>query len=189
MESCLMDIIIEHLNKYRLIMDSQHGFTSKRGCLTNLLVFLKTVTDYIDKGYPVDALYLDFQKAFDKVLHCRLIARLKSLGIDCKIASWIRSWLNGRQQRVIINGSVSDWSLVKSSFPQGSVLGPLLFIIFINYLDDGISGIILTFADNTKSMGKVRRVDEFEKLRGDLKTLGAWSKAWQMFSMQTSIRY
>ena len=70
MESCLKDIIIEHLNKYRLIKDSQHGFTSKRSCLTNLLVFLETVTDYIDKGYPVDALYLDFQKAFDKVPHC-----------------------------------------------------------------------------------------------------------------------
>ena len=65
MKSCLKDIIIEHLNKYRLIEDSQHGFMSKRSCLTNLLVFLETVTDYIDKGYPGDALYLDFQKAFD----------------------------------------------------------------------------------------------------------------------------
>ena len=91
MESCLKDIIIEHLNKYRLIKDSQHGFTSKRSCLTNLLLFLETVTDYIDKGYPVDALYLDFQKAFDKVPHCRLIEKLKALGIDDKIASWIES--------------------------------------------------------------------------------------------------
>ena len=87
MESCLKDIIIEYRNKYRLIKDSQHCFTSKRGCLTNLLVFLEAVTDNIDKGYPVDALYLDFQKAFDKVLHCRLIARLKALGIDGKRVS------------------------------------------------------------------------------------------------------
>ena len=92
MECCLKDIIIEHLNKYRLIKDSQHGFTSKRSCVTNLLGFLETVTDYIDKGYPtypVDALHLDYQKAFDKVPHCRLITKLKALGIDGKIASWI----------------------------------------------------------------------------------------------------
>ena len=75
MESCLKDIIIEHLNKYRLIKDSRQGFTSKRSCLTNLLVFLETVTDYIDKGYPVDALYLDLQTAFNKVPHCRLIVK------------------------------------------------------------------------------------------------------------------
>ena len=67
--------------------------------------------------YPVDALYLDFQKAFDNVPHCQLIVKLKALGIDGKIASWIESWLNGRQQRVIINGSVSGWSLVKSGLP------------------------------------------------------------------------
>ena len=70
MKSCLNDIIIEHLNKYRLTKDSQHDFTSKRSCLTNLLVILETVADYIDKGYRIDALYLDFQKAFDKVPHC-----------------------------------------------------------------------------------------------------------------------
>ena len=87
MKSCLKDIIIENLNKYRLTKDSQYGFTSKRSCLTHLLMFLETVTDYIDKGYPDDDLYLDFQKAFDKVLHCRLIAKLKALGICGKIAS------------------------------------------------------------------------------------------------------
>ena len=123
----------------------------------------------------IDALYLDFQKAFDKVPHCRLIQKLKSLGIDGKIASWIESWLNERQQRVIINGSVSGWSLVKSDDHQGSVLGPLLFLIFINDLGDGISGLILKFADDTKLRGKVGRVDEIKKLRGDLRKLGARS--------------
>ena len=78
-------------------------WAAKSTCeMTNLLVFLETVTDYIDKGYTVDALYLDFQNTFDEVPHCRLIVKLKALGIDGKIASWIESWLNGTQQRVII---------------------------------------------------------------------------------------
>ena len=143
-------------------------------------MFFETVTDYIDKGYLADTLKLDFQKAFNKVPHCRLIAKLKVLGIDGKIASWIESWLYGRKQRVITNGLVSGWLLVKSGVPQGSVLGPLLFLIFINDLDDGISGIILKFADDTKLMGKMGKVDEIEKLTGDFKKLGSWSKEWQM---------
>ena len=106
--------------------------------------------------------------------------KLKALGIDCKIASWIESWLNGRQQRVIINGSVFGWSLVKSGVPQELVLRPILLLIFINDLDDGISGIILKFADDTELKGRVGRVEEIEKLRGDLNKLGAWSKEWQM---------
>ena len=107
--------------------------------------------------------------------HCRLIAKLKALGTDGKIASWIESWLKGRQQRVIINESVSGWSLVGSGFPQGSVLGPPLFLILINDLDNGIRGKILKFADDIKLMGKVGKVDEIEKLE-KLKKLGAWSK-------------
>ena len=112
--------------------------------------------------------------------HCRLIAKLKALGIYGKIASWIESWLNGRQQRVITNGSVSGWSLVRSGVLQESGLGRLLFLMFINDLDDGISGIILKFADDTKLMAKVGKVNEIEKLRGDLQKLGTRSNMWQM---------
>ena len=102
------------------------------------------------------------------------------IGFDGKIASWIASWLNERHQRVINNRSVSGWSPVTSGVPQGSVLDPLLFLILINDIDDFKNGIILKFADDTKLMGKVGKVDEIEKLRGDLKKLGRWSKEWQM---------
>ena len=95
-ESMLRDSIVGHLKENKLIYDSQHGFMKNRSSLTNLLQFLETVTDYIDKGYPVDVIYLDFQKAFDKVSHRRLIHKLTAHGIGGKVLNWIRDWLSGR---------------------------------------------------------------------------------------------
>ena len=121
-----------------------------RSCLTNLLQFLETVTDYINKGYPVDVIYLDFQKAFDKVPHRMLIHKLTAHGIGGKVLNWIRDWLSGRERRVVLLGSTSTWSPVKSGVPQGAVLGPVLFLIYIIDIDDVVSSKILKFADDTK---------------------------------------
>jgi hypothetical protein len=180
MEKIMNEEIVALLEKNQSIRDSQHGFRNKRSCLTNLLTFMEKVADDLDSGEPVDVLYLDFQKAFDKVPHLRLIAKLKDIGVRGGVLDWIAEWLQGRRQRVVIKGEASEWSKVLSGVPQGSILGPLLFLIYINDIDSGIVSSILKFADDTKIYGKVGTSQGIEALRRDLETLSEWSEKWQM---------
>ena len=143
LESIVRDNILEHVKEYKLIKESQHGFLKRKSCLTNLLEFLEFVTNYIDQGYPIDVIYLDFQKAFDKVPHKRLMMKINALGITGEVFNWITDWLKDREQRVVLLGSNSKWTRVKSGVPQGSVLGPLLFLIYINDIDDSVCSNLL----------------------------------------------
>jgi len=179
-ESIIRDAVVRHLEDNSLLRDSQHGFRKGRSCLTNLLTFMDKVTGYLDSGVPVDTVFLDFAKAFDKVPHRRLALKLESHGISGKLLQWIVAWLSNRKQRVCINGTKSSWQLVLSGVPQGSVLGPLLFLIYINDLDDGIVNSILKFADDTKIFGAVSDLGQHRQLQEDLNTLLQWSKDWQM---------
>jgi hypothetical protein len=180
LESIIKDSIIKHLADNLLINDSQHGFVKGRSCLTNLLEFLEDVTNSLDKGKPVDVIYLDFQKAFDKVPHKRLLEKVKSLGIEGTVYNWIKDWLNDREQRVILGNAASDWVKVTSGVPQGSVLGPILFLIYINDIDDGIACKLLKFADDTKIYSEVGSSDDILKLQNDLIQMGKWSSDWLM---------
>ena len=180
LESIIKDKISEHLEKFKLIKASQHGFMKNKSCLTNLLEFLHFVANQVDSGEAVDVIYLDFQKAFDKIPHKRLMMKVEAYGVRGSISRWITNWLSDREQRVILKQSSSNWSPVISGVPQGSVLGPLLFIMYINDIDSTVVSRLLKFADDTKVFSAVSSQIEIDQLRTDLQTLYKWSQDWQM---------
>ena len=180
LETIIRSRIVQYLEQNNLLSPSQHGFISKRSCLSNLLVALEAITKAIDEGNVVDMIYFDYQKAFDTVPHHRLKVRLKALGFKGNMLKWIESFLHQRRQRVTINGVKSDWGSVTSGVPQGSVLGPILFILFVNSISEEVEGDILLFADDTK-LYKIIDTDEDQlAMQEDINKLHRWSQAWLM---------
>ena len=147
------------------------------------VMFFEEITKWVDDGSPVDVIYLDFQKAFDKVPHQRLILKLKSHGMGNRIINWIEQWLTDRRQMVVIDGEVSSWKSVLSGLPQGSVLGPILFLVYINDLEEGVTGKILKFADDTIFFTKNKEIGDNFFLQDDIDKLVTWSENGRCYSI------
>ena len=151
MESIIRDKIMTHMTDNAMFSKAQHGFKPGRSCVTQLLEVIESWTRIMDARGVVDAIYFDFANAFDTMPREMLLLKSFVHGIQGSTLTWIRSFLTGRSQRVVVNGADSSWSQVTSGIPQGSVLGPLLFLLFINDMPDYNMSSIKIFADDTKA--------------------------------------
>ena len=180
MESVVRDQIVEHMSKNNIFSPKQHGFVPNRNCMTNLLTCMEMWTQMIEEGLPIDIIYTDFAKAFDRVPHQRLLIKMKMLGIEGHTLNWIKAFLSGRKQCVRIDDEYSSWKSVRSGIPQGSVLGPILFVIFINDMPDVVDSMCQLFADDAKIFRGLKSRGDILALQEDLDRLNAWSAKWQL---------
>jgi Reverse transcriptase (RNA-dependent DNA polymerase) len=180
LESIIRDHIMEHLVKNGLLSSKQYGFVKGRSTMLQLLNMLDKWTSYLENGRQVDAIYTDFEKAFNNVAHKRLISKLRYYGINSSIVDWIQDFLRNRKHRVKVNGSHSDWDKVTSGIPQGSVLGPLLFLLYINDLPGFCEGEaeMYLFADDAKLCKHILKDEDNHCLQASLDKLQIWSDIW-----------
>ena len=155
----------------------QHGFRQGRSCLSQLLSHYDNLLSLLEEGQNVDIAYLDFSKAFDKVDFLITLTKLKSMGVGGKLGRWIQSFLTGRTQTVYVKGHPSKPSSVRSGVPQGSVLGPLLFLVLIKDIDDNVtSSKVSSFADDTRASKGANNIGDCNLLQEDLNTIYQWAE-------------
>ena len=181
-EGLIRDGSCDHLNQNKLLSDCQFGFSKGRSCVTQLLITINDWMTELDDSIPVDAVYLDVRKAFDTVPHKRLMIKLKGYGITGNILEWIQDFLSRRHQYVNINGCKSEQSEVSSGVPQGSVLGPTLFVYHINDLPQTAHCDVTIFADDTKAYSAVYDDETRMKLQSDIDKLVQWTDEWLQFN-------
>ena len=168
--------IVQHMDNNNLFNPNQHGFRSGRSCLSQLLEQYDLVLNLLDSESNVDVVYLDFSKAFDKVDHKIVLNKLKQLGVTGKLYCWIESFLTERYQTVVVNGVKSKPQKVISGVPQGSVLGPLIFLILIGDIDKDIHHcFVKSFADDTRATKSIKDAEDVKVLQQELEIIYKWT--------------
>ena len=178
MEGILREKIEDHFYKNNFLAKQQHGFVRSKSCTTNLLETLDYISFCIDNGIPVVVILLDFAKAFDTVPHRRLVAKLRAYGISGLVLKWIEAFLKNRRQRVVQGEIVSSWAEIFSGVPQGSVIGPFLFVIYINDLPSDLENVSKLYADDTKIISKVDSAESIKRVQKDLDRAFKWTEDW-----------
>ena len=172
--------MIAHLDEYNALTDCQHGFRKRRSCESQLIIIINDLLSNLNENKQTDILLLDFAKAFDKVPHERLCQKLFHYGVRGPLLEWIKNFLIGRSQSVLLEGHKSLSMPVLSGVPQGTVLGPLLFLCYINDLPNSVTSKIRLYADDVLLFSTVDTLEDCSQLQLDLGNLGTWAKIWQM---------
>ena len=180
MEHVVASAMMDHFDSHRVLTDNQHGFRKGRSCETQLLEFVDEIVGQMESGSQIDILIMDFAKAFDKVNHSLLLHKLHAYGVQGLTNGWITSFLQNRRQAVVVNGSCSAFAPVRSGVPQGSVLGPFLFLAYINDLPENLTTNSRLFADDTAVYNRVVNAQDQSQLQKDLQQLAVWEKNWDM---------
>ena len=180
LEHIIVSSVMRHLDGQNLLIASQHGFRKGRSCETQLALFTHDILVSGEDNVPVDAIFLDFKKAFDKVPHNKLIIKLQSYGLDGNVINWIRDFLSQRVQRVVLDGATSDEVDVTSGVPQGSVIGPLLFLLYINDIGEVVDSRLRLFADDAVVYREIRSCNDNQALAEDLEKISRWCETWQL---------
>jgi len=180
LERIIFNKLYSLLECHEVLNDAQFGFRKKRSTTSLLLSAVNDWASYLNKRLSTHCVFLDFAKAFDSVPHQRLLLKLEAYGIHGSLLNWFNSFLTNRRQRVIINGSSSDWSPVLSGVPQGSILGPLLFILYLNDLPSAVCCPMKIFADDVAMYCPIQSATDCVDFQRDLDSISAWCSKWQM---------
>ena len=180
MEHIVLSDLSKHLAANNILTEDQHGFRQRLSTTTQLTSVVHDWSSILQKCSQVDIVFLDFQKAFDRVPHQRLRSKLENYGVIRDSQAWIMSLLCNRKQAVVVDGSRSSWSDVTSGVPQGSSIGPTLFLLYINDIQDNIQSPMKLFADDCAIYREICKEDDHQALQRDLQCLSTWSSDWLM---------
>ena len=180
LEHIVFSNVMDHADRHKILKQFQHGFRQQHSCETQLITTVDDLVRSLKDNQQVDMLILDFSKAFDVVGHRRLMGKLWHYGIRGDTHRWMQNWLTGRSQRVVVEGEASESVPVVSGVPQGTVLGPLMFIMYINDIADGTDSSVRLFADDALLYRVVDGTKSQSRLQWDLNQMSRWAREWQM---------